>query len=82
MTISKLQHFIENSALSDQDKDMWLHAMEILDDDQAATILEEVQEDPIELETLTRNLKVKQIAFATGDEKLMGQILEEEKEDL
>lgn len=82
MTISRLQHFIENSALSDRDKDMWLHAMEILDDDQATAILEEVQEDPLELEALTRNLKVKQIAFASGDEKLMDQILEEERETL
>jgi hypothetical protein len=82
MALSQLQHFIENSALPDNDKDLWLRAMEILDDDQAEAILEVVKDDPHELDELTRNLKIKQVAFATGDEKLMAQILEEEKEDV
>jgi len=61
---------------------MWLHTMEMLDDEQAAAILEVVGEDPHELDELTRNIKLKQIAFATGDEELLGHILETEKEDL
>ena len=82
MAISQLQEFIESSTLSDNDKDIWLRAMEVLDDDQAEVILETVKEDPHELEDLTRNLKMKQVAFATNDEALMDQILDEEKEEV
>jgi hypothetical protein len=82
MAISQLQHVIDNSALSDNDKDLWLRAMELLDEEQAETILQAVQDDPHELEDLTRNLKVKQVAFATGDQALMDQVLEEEKTEI
>ena len=82
MAISQLQHVIDNSALSEADKDLWLRAMELLDEEQAEAILEAVQNDPHELEDLTRNLKIKQVAFATGDESLMNQILEEEKTEI
>ncbi len=82
MAISQLQNFIENSALSDQDKDLWLRAMELLDDDQAGEILEAVKDDVHELDELTRNLKVKQVAFATGDQALMDQVLDEEKREI
>ena len=82
MAISQLQHIIDNSALSVADKDLWLRAMELLDEEQAETIVDVVQDDPQELEDLTRNLKMKQDAFARGDEPLMGQILEEEKAEV
>ena len=82
MAISRLQHVIDNSALSETDKDLWLRALELLDEEQAETIVEVVQDDPHALEGLTRNLKMKQDAFARGDESLMGQILEEEKAEI
>jgi hypothetical protein len=80
MALSELQHLIENSALSGQDKDMWLHTMEMLDDEQAATIVEAAGDDPHELDVLTRNLKLKQIAIASGDADLLQEILGTEKE--
>jgi hypothetical protein len=82
MSVSQLQQLIENSTLSETDKDMWLHTMEILDDEHADAILDVVRDDPHELDVMTRNLKLKQIAFADGDENLLNQILDEEKENL
>lgn len=80
--MSQLQHLVENSALSAQDKDMWLRTLEMLDDEQAQAIYAAVGNDPHELDTFTRNVKLKQIAFASGDEALLDQILQEEEDEL
>lgn len=82
MAISELQQFVEQSELSGPEKDLWLRALEVMDDEQAQSVLEAVQSDPGELEALTRNLKVKQVALATKDRPLLQQVLEEEIDDL
>lgn len=82
MAISELQQFVEQSELSSPEKDLWLRALEVMDDEQAQSVLEAVQNDPGELESLTRNLKVKQVALATKDRPLLQQVLEEEIDDL
>jgi 2-hydroxychromene-2-carboxylate isomerase len=82
MSISQLQQVVEDSGLSQSDKDLWLHALELMDDEQAQAIMESVGDDPEELEAFTRNLKLKQVAFASGDRALMDQILEEETEEI
>jgi hypothetical protein len=78
MAVSQLQEFIEQSELSDKDKDMWWHMMDVIDDDHAQAILESLGDNPLELEVLTRNLKLKQIAFKSGDPELFEQIIQEE----
>jgi hypothetical protein len=82
MAVSELQQVIEQSELSGPEKDLWLRALEVLDDEQAQSVLEAVQNDPAELEALTRNLKVKQVAIATKDRPLMQQIIEEEVDEI
>jgi hypothetical protein len=82
MSISRLQQFVEDSGLSQADKDLWLHTLEFIDDEQAQGILESVGDDPHELEAFTRNLKLKQVAFANGDEALLQQVLDEESDEM
>ena len=82
MAVSELQQVVEQSDLSGPEKDLWLRALEVMDDEQAQSVLEAVQTDPTELETLTRNLKVKQVAIATKDRPLMKQVLDEEIDDI
>jgi hypothetical protein len=82
MAVSELQQVVEQSELSSAEKDLWLRALEVMDDEQAQSVLEAVQTDPTELETLTRNLKVKQVAIATKDRPLMKQVLDEEVDDI
>lgn len=81
MGLPELQRVVEGSTLSPQDKEVWLHALELMDDEQAQVILEAVADDPTELEALTRNVKLKQVAFAHGDRALLDQILEDEAAD-
>lgn len=61
---------------------MWLRALEALDDDQAQAIVDSIADDPTELETLTRNIKLKQVALASGDTALLDQLLAEETEEI
>lgn len=68
--------------MSQADKDMWLRTLEIMDDEQAQAVMEAVGSDPHELEEMTRNIKLKQVAFANGDLALLDQILEEETADI
>lgn len=82
MGLPELQRLVEGSELSAQDKDLWLRALEMMDDEQAQAILESVADDPTELEALTRNVKLKQVAFAQGDHTLMEQVLEDEVADV
>ena len=82
MAVSELQQHIEQSELSGPEKDLWLRALEVMDDEQALSVLEAVSDDPAELEALTRNLKVKQVAIATKDRPLMRQILDGEIDDI
>jgi len=82
MGISGLQQLVEGSNLPESDKDIWLITLEMMDDEQAQAILDSVADDPQELETLTRNMKMKQVAFANGDDALLSQVLEDEKEEL
>jgi hypothetical protein len=82
MAVSELQEKIEQSHLSDKDKDMWVHALEVMDDEQADAILELVGEDDEELNEMTRNIKLKRVAFASGDGKLLDQILEDETHEV
>jgi hypothetical protein len=81
MAIVRLQRLIESSGLSEADKDMWLHTLEVIDDEQAQAVLDAVGADLHELESFTHNLKLKQIAFARGDDTLLDQLLEEEVEE-
>jgi hypothetical protein len=80
--MSGLQRRIEDSELSEQDKGFWLKILETMDDEQAQMILDSVEDDEHELSALTRNIKLKQVAFATGDDMLLGQILEDEAEEI
>ena len=82
MGVSDLQQLVDASSLSQSDKDLWLHALEIMDDEQAQSVLDAIADDPQELEALTRNVKLKQVALASGDHALLDQILEDEVEDL
>jgi hypothetical protein len=59
---------------------MWLRAMEHMDDEDAEAVLEAARDDEHELELLTRNLKLKQIAVKSGDGALLRQV-EREEED-
>ena len=80
--MTQLQETVEASSLSQEDKDLWLRAMELLDDDQSQTILDVITEDPFELEALTKNLKAKQAAIASGDMTSMDAVLEAEAKEL
>ena len=82
MGVSDLQKLVDASSLPEQDKDLWLHALEVMDDEQAQAVLDAVADDPHELEALTRNVKLKQVALASGDHALLDQILEDETEDI
>lgn len=81
--MSRLQHMIESSALPEEDKDLWLHAMETMDDDAAALVLEALSGDEhLEhaIEEMTRSIKLKRLAMADKDANLMSQLVEEEVE--
>jgi hypothetical protein len=83
MTLSRLQHLVESSALPEEDKDLWLHAMEAMDDDAATLVLEALSGDEHldhVLDEMTRSIKLKRLAMADGDSDLMGQLVQEEVE--
>ncbi|MCC6934846.1 MAG: hypothetical protein IT406_04130 [Candidatus Yanofskybacteria bacterium] len=80
MGVAELQRRIESSHLSAEDKDMWLHALEMMDDEQAQEILESLDGDERDLDDMTRNIKVKRIALAQGDGALLNQILASEED--
>lgn len=80
MGVAGLQRFIEASHLSAEDKDMWLHALEMMDDEQAQAVLESLDEGGRDLDEMTRNIKLKRIALAQGDDTLLNQILESEED--
>jgi uncharacterized LabA/DUF88 family protein len=82
MAVSDLQEKIEQSHLSDKDKDMWVHALELMDDEQADMILEAIGDDDEELNDMTRNIKLKRVALASGDGKLFEQLLDDEVHDI
>ncbi len=82
MSTLQLQQYIESSDLSESDKNVWLRTMEVMDDEQAQAVIDAVGEDPHKLEAFTRNVKLKQIAFANGDLTLLEQILKEESDEI
>ena len=82
MALIELQEAVEQSELSGPEKDLWLRALEVMDEEQAQSVLETIRDDPAELDALTRNLKVKQVAVATKDRPLMRQVLNDEIDDI
>jgi hypothetical protein len=85
VTLSRLQRIIESSTLPEEDKDLWLHALDGFSDEDADVVLDALTgEDHLQpvLEELTRSIKLKRLAIETGDEALFKQVLTEEVQQI
>ncbi len=70
--------FVENSGLPQEDKDFWLLILGKLDDFQVKVFEDFIDGKEENLKILTENIKSKQKAFETLDQKSLDKILEEE----
>lgn len=82
-TKQRLQEIIDNTLLEDSDKKLWSAFIKASDDEeQLGEIVEALEEDPMFIDFLTKNLKDKLTAMQTGDMDKVKEILEEEKDFL
>ncbi len=81
MNRDELQSVIQQSDLSDADKQMWGETMLLLDDAQCGIVADFIGTNPERLAFLTQNIADKQRAFAANDQGLFEKILKQEEID-
>lgn len=74
-----LKAFVSDSALPQEDKDLWFSILENLDVEQIKTLEDFVDNDPKKLVFLTNNLKAKREAFQSGDSAALEEVLKSEE---
>lgn len=82
MEDKKLKNLIEESRLTQAQKDLWFNFIENTPEDEHGPIWEILKENPATLEFLTENLEVKMKAIERKDKNLWNEVLEKEKEYL
>ena len=82
MSKANLRTFIQNSTLSDEDKQMWQTVTNPFSDDDCQELLIMFETNDVGLAWLTENIKAKKEALVSGDADAMKKILADEKEKL
>ncbi|MBI3335509.1 MAG: hypothetical protein HY001_03360 [Candidatus Portnoybacteria bacterium] len=80
--IGELKTFIQNSSLSDDDKNFWVEALKNAAPEVAISILSYFQDFPDKIQWATDMLKRKVEAIKSKDENAWNQILTEEEAEL
>ena len=73
-----LKAFVSDSALPQEDKDLWFSILEKIDDFQIKVFEDFIEDKEENLKLLTENLKAKTEAIKNQDEKAMEELIKQE----